>query len=883
MGRRTGHCCCCWWSKHRHQRNHHLGLLALSVDICLTYEQTYSDDEFQEEGRNSPLKPPPSKAAFDEDDYSQDVAISPQDEDDGGYDDDTLAASLSTPGLPQAPDDKLDTLYDVNDFADGDVSPADESNNDNDFTQPVDLTAQAKDPAPDLQAGNEDDPVVETNNSKLALQPTIPTPPIPQSEEPTKTQFEQLTSPEGDLMPSMETPSEEEKLEEAPVTPVKPDEEVATNQSFRPDHAEVESTPIETTASDPEQISSDSETPPVDIQQQNEDNPPEANVPVREAQDTEIVEAGVFEYDHSVATSDAVVEQSSDSTPETTLAVEPNSSCALESKKSDMEDQQPPTDIANMESPSELEHESCVQDNDEVKIARDEALPSREPEVSVETQDATSQESNPRPPDISHEGPKIASDEQLEVVGSAAPLIETAQLDQVNTRQEVQPQSPSQEARPQSEEYESPSPSSFKYVDTTSESNEYREDNHLPPTCDTPSEILFPNQATIESDEDEILACHSVFEDDTIMAGISPTTCFNFAQSSRNISAFEAAMSPSHSGGIATPSTLIHKSASKENTSATVKSPSGAGPPRKSVSYASAAVAPMPKESKLKQRLPPKQSPPTAEPSKSTLNQPKPPQDYPKDAMGSPGETSRQPLPSDIPMVFHSPQKDYRPWRPDKPTPRRPSPSKSKQTVTSPLKYHFEPKIDKMKEEWLLLNMFRQGDASKYQSFCSFQNTSTTAATSARPSSADRSGGGPYHRHGRRRLVSPKRKHEMQAQLERERNWVDGSSQSTTIPPYDSILDKYCHTITHPVVQKQIYQSVDLSPQLAYVLEKRVQAQRQAELAFLVQESPPASSYSKKTNATRPPVKPTPPRKLDKMTDNNIVSIKWSTPSSAKR
>ncbi|CAK4652994.1 hypothetical protein LEN26_008057 [Aphanomyces euteiches] len=830
-------------------------------------EQTYSDDEFQEDGRNSPLKPQVSKAALDEEDYAQDVALSPQD--DGDYDDDTLAASASTPGLLQAPDDKLDTLYDVNDFADGD-----ESYNDNDFTQSVDLTAPAKDPAPDLQAVNEDDPVVETKNSELSLPPTIQTPPIAQSEEPTKSQSEQLPSPDADPSietprekeklqevpvtpvnspdadPSMETPSEEEKLEEALVTPVKPDDEATTNQSFSPDHAEVESTRIETTASDPEQISSDSEIPPVDIQQ-NQDNPPEV-------QDTTIVEA---EYDHLVA-------QSSDSTPETTLAVEPNS-CALNLKKTDFEDQQPPTD---MESPSELDRESS--NNDEGEIAQDEALPSREPEVAVETQDAISLESNnPRLPDISCEGQEIASDQQLEViqsVDSAVFGIETVQLDL-----EVQPESPSQETRPQSEEYENPSPSGFKHLDTTSESNEIREENPLSSICDgdTPSELLVPNQATIESQEDEILACPSVFEDDTIMAGIGPTTCFNFAQSSRTMSsAFEPAMSPSHSDGISTPST-------SKNKSATVKPPSRAGPPRKSVSYTSDEAAVAPKESKLKQRLPPKiQSPST----------PKPPPDDPKDVMDSPVETPRQPLPSDIPMVFHSPQKDYRPWRPDKPTPRRPSPSKSKQTVTSPPKFHFEPKIDKMKEEWLLLNMFRQGDASKYQSFCSFQkasSTTTTAAMSARPSSADRSSGGgglgPYHRHGRRRLVSPKRKHEMQAQLERERNWVDGSSQSTTIPPYDSILDKYCHTITHPVVQKQIYHAVDLSPQLAYVLEKRVQAQRQAELAFLVQESPPppASSNAKKTNAARPPVKPTPPRKLDKMTDNTIVSIKWSTPS----
>ncbi|KAL4124685.1 hypothetical protein PRIC2_008280 [Phytophthora ramorum] len=60
---------------------------------------------------------------------------------------------------------------------------------------------------------------------------------------------------------------------------------------------------------------------------------------------------------------------------------------------------------------------------------------------------------------------------------------------------------------------------------------------------------------------------------------------------------------------------------------------------------------------------------------------------------------------------------------------------------------------------------------------------------------------------------------------DRERKWVATTPHDSKLPPYDSILDKYCTTVTSPVVQRQIYETRhrDLSPQLAFVLEKRVE------------------------------------------------------------
>jgi hypothetical protein len=61
--------------------------------------------------------------------------------------------------------------------------------------------------------------------------------------------------------------------------------------------------------------------------------------------------------------------------------------------------------------------------------------------------------------------------------------------------------------------------------------------------------------------------------------------------------------------------------------------------------------------------------------------------------------------------------------------------------------------------------------------------------------------------------------------VEREKNWVATKPHDSAIPAYDSILDKYCATVTSPVVQRHIYHTryEDLSPQLAFVLEKRVE------------------------------------------------------------
>ncbi|RHY28171.1 hypothetical protein DYB32_006176 [Aphanomyces invadans] len=305
---------------------------------------------------------------------------------------------------------------------------------------------------------------------------------------------------------------------------------------------------------------------------------------------------------------------------------------------------------------------------------------------------------------------------------------------------------------------------------------------------------------------------------------------------------------------------------------------------------------PVKKMSKLKTRLPPKQ------PSLAPQSTPIPPKPRPPHQPRKPNaphmptgpdlsDPVMPPLDSSGGMVFHSPQKDYRPWRQEAsfPSPARAGAKKKKvsaarppqQAAPSPPKFHFDPKVDKMKEEWLLLNMFRQGDASKYEAFCTVHKpVVTSTARHHRPSSADRS---QARTHSARRLVvPPKQKQELHTLQARERNWVvDGSVKDTAIPAYDSILDKYCHTITSPVVQKQIYNSVDLSPQLAYVLEKRIQATRQAEMTFAMDDHTYAKAYKPKAaDVARAPTKPSPrlhPPNSNTPLASDLVSIKWTT------
>ncbi|TMW68259.1 hypothetical protein Poli38472_005727 [Pythium oligandrum] len=164
------------------------------------------------------------------------------------------------------------------------------------------------------------------------------------------------------------------------------------------------------------------------------------------------------------------------------------------------------------------------------------------------------------------------------------------------------------------------------------------------------------------------------------------------------------------------------------------------------------------------------------------------------------------------------------------------------------------PHVDKEKREWLMLNMFRYGDdTTKYEPFIpqyvptgSSPPMATTSHISEhvvvisedatlpkRPLSARQIyGEGPqtvgfresfttkiYSRRGRKlvqHVVNP-------VHQARERNWVGTKPNDSSIPKYDAILDKFCKTVTSPVVQRQIYETRydDLSPQLAMVLEKR--------------------------------------------------------------
>lgn len=149
------------------------------------------------------------------------------------------------------------------------------------------------------------------------------------------------------------------------------------------------------------------------------------------------------------------------------------------------------------------------------------------------------------------------------------------------------------------------------------------------------------------------------------------------------------------------------------------------------------------------------------------------------------------------------------------------------------------PSMDRTKRNWLFLNMFRHGDdVSKYEPFIPKLLVGPSApphVSTGRPYSATQqsyassqadaiagSRGSRSLRNGRR-LVTP----QDAALRDRERQWAPVKPLESAIPMYDSILDKFCTTVTSPVIQRQIYQTRqhDLSPQLAYVLEKRVEKQ----------------------------------------------------------
>ncbi|KAG3087844.1 hypothetical protein PI124_g19052 [Phytophthora idaei] len=151
------------------------------------------------------------------------------------------------------------------------------------------------------------------------------------------------------------------------------------------------------------------------------------------------------------------------------------------------------------------------------------------------------------------------------------------------------------------------------------------------------------------------------------------------------------------------------------------------------------------------------------------------------------------------------------------------------QPVRTPANLRFDlPKMDKTKRDWLFVNMFRHGDdLSKYEAFVPptlLAKPPTAKETKKRPLSARQMYGNPYSSRfesSGRKLV-PQPNPELQ---DRERNWVATTPHDSKLPTYDSILDKYCTRVTCPEVQRQIYQTRhrDLSPQLAFVLEKRVE------------------------------------------------------------
>lgn len=214
---------------------------------------------------------------------------------------------------------------------------------------------------------------------------------------------------------------------------------------------------------------------------------------------------------------------------------------------------------------------------------------------------------------------------------------------------------------------------------------------------------------------------------------------------------------------------------------------------------------------------------------------------------GSPPKVS-SPRPDEYPVL---PRKDPVPKQmiPKKRMP--PDCRRELKPVKSPSNLRINiPGVDKAKRDWLFLNMFRHGDnVSKYEPFVpkSAFSRPPPSSIATRPQTADSNSSlndvSPYA-YGGRRLRKP----EDPALIAREKNWVASKPHDCAIPTYDSILDKYCATVTSPVIQRQIYQTryQDLSPQLAFVLEKRVERQwkeshRPAEacISYLNDPSPP--------------------------------------------
>eukprot|EP00644_Phytophthora_capsici_P013779 jgi/Phyca11/120077/e_gw1.40.369.1 len=115
--------------------------------------------------------------------------------------------------------------------------------------------------------------------------------------------------------------------------------------------------------------------------------------------------------------------------------------------------------------------------------------------------------------------------------------------------------------------------------------------------------------------------------------------------------------------------------------------------------------------------------------------------------------------------------------------------------------------MDKAKRDWVFVNMFWHGDdLTNYETFMPpvlLARPPTMIKIEKHPISA-------------RQILEVK---------DLKRNWVSTTPHDSKLPQYDSILDKHCTTVTSPMVQRQIYRTRrrDLSPQLAYVLEKRVE------------------------------------------------------------
>ncbi|GAB9473665.1 hypothetical protein Gpo141_00010814 [Globisporangium polare] len=216
---------------------------------------------------------------------------------------------------------------------------------------------------------------------------------------------------------------------------------------------------------------------------------------------------------------------------------------------------------------------------------------------------------------------------------------------------------------------------------------------------------------------------------------------------------------------------------------------------------------------------------------------------------GSPGREARRSPEKIAPYTPRVYVEEYEPPPPKAPVFRQKRVAKPKVEdarrkllpVKSPPNLRIDlPSMDKTKRNWLFLNMFRHGDdVSKYEPFVPqlvSPGLPQSAGRPARPDSALQQTYASsqaqaivaYERGLRsgRRLVQPPDP----ALRERERNWAPIKPHESAIPAYDSILDKFCTTVTSPVIQRQIYQTRhgDLSPQLAYVLEKRVERQWKA-------------------------------------------------------